>query len=227
MKALKEVLASVHICLHHHACLVEATPAEKLHFLLSRKHTERSSPITSPLQSTRSPYTKRARTFAEAEKHHSKNVSDMEINSIRQSLASNSSGIANTVQFESFQITASEQSAVDSLNENLFNYVIVKERSAPDTDKLLVDLKTFWGMTLPSIPKVQCSNVVYLPVVDLHADSTEAMEVVVAILHKEYGIGETADYLAVAYLAWSSGCWSTPLSSGTTASSVPQHKYCQ
>ena len=25
---------------------------------------------------------------------------------------------------------------------------------------------------------------------------------------------------AVAYLAWSSGCWSTPLSSGTTASSV-------
>ena len=26
----------------------------------------------------------------------------------------------------------------------------------------------------------------------------------------------------VAYLAWSSGCWSTPLTSGTTASSVPQ-----
>ena len=34
-------------------------------------------------------------------------------------------------------------------------------------------------------------------------------------------------YQSVAYLAWSSGCWSTPLSSGTTASSVPQHKYCQ
>ena len=52
-------------------------------------------------------------------------------------------------------------------------------------------------MTLPSIPKVQCSNVVYLPVVDLHADSTEAMEAVVAKLHKEYGIGERADYLVL------------------------------
>jgi hypothetical protein len=52
-------------------------------------------------------------------------------------------------------------------------------------------------MTLPSIPKVQCSNVVYLPVVDLHADSTEAMEAVVAKLHKEYGIGESANYLVL------------------------------
>ena len=56
----------------------------------------------------------------------------------------------------------------------------------------LVDLKTFCGMTLPSIPKVQCSNV-YLPVVDLHADSTEAMQAVMTQLHKEYGIGKTAD----------------------------------
>ena len=52
-------------------------------------------------------------------------------------------------------------------------------------------------MTLPDIPKVQCSNVVYLPVVDLHADSTEATQAVVAKLHKEYGIGETADCLVL------------------------------
>ena len=45
------------------------------------------------------------------------------------------------------------------------------------------------------LPNIQCSNVVYLPVVDLHADSTEAMQVVVTKLHKEYGIGESADYL--------------------------------
>ena len=69
----------------------------------------------------------------------------------------------------------------------------MKEASSPD--KLLVDLKTFCGMILPNIPKVQCSNVVYLPVVDLHADSAEAMQAVVAKLHKEYGIGESADYL--------------------------------
>ena len=88
----------------------------------------------------------------------------MEVDSIRHSLASNSSRAANTdntVQLESFQVTTSEKGAVDNLNENLFRYELLKETSAPD--KLLVDLKTFCGMTLPSIPKVQCSNVVYLP----------------------------------------------------------------
>ena len=30
----------------------------------------------------------------------------------------------------------------------------------------------------------------------------------------------------VAYLAWSSGSWSTPLCSGTIARSVAQYKYC-
>ena len=58
----------------------------------------------------------------------------------------------------------------------------------------IVDLKTFCGVTLPNIPKVQCSNVVYLPVVDLHADLTEAMQAVVSNWHKKYGIGESADY---------------------------------
>ena len=87
------------------------------------------------------------------------------------------------------------QSAVDTLNENLFSYVFMKEAGGPD--KLLVDLKTFCGMTLPSIPKVQCSIVVYLPVVYLYADSTEAMQAVVAKLHSEYGIRKTADYLVL------------------------------
>ena len=54
--------------------LVKINPTEKLRSLLSRKRTERSSPIASPLRSTRSPHTKSARTFAEAAKHHS-NVS--------------------------------------------------------------------------------------------------------------------------------------------------------
>ena len=67
----------------------------------------------------------------------------------------------------------------------LFSYVLMKEASAPD--KLLVDLKTLCGMTLPNIPKGQCSNVVYLPVT----------ETVVAKLHKGYGIEESADYLAL------------------------------
>ena len=42
--------------------------------------------------------------------------------------------------------TASEP--VDNLNETLFSYVLMKEASGPQ--KLLVDLKTFCGMTLPN-----------------------------------------------------------------------------
>ena len=128
-----------------HVPAVKIEPAEKLCSLLSRKRQERSSPIASPLRSTRSPHTKRARTFAEAAKHRSQNISDMEVDSIRHSLASNSSSAQSTVQLGSFQVTASEQSAVDNLNETLFSYVLMKEASGPD--KLLVDLKTFCGMT--------------------------------------------------------------------------------
>jgi hypothetical protein len=104
-------------------------PAEKLRSLLSRKRQERSSPIASPLRSTRSPHTKRARTFAEAAKHHSKDASNMEVDGVRPSPTSNtdSATIASAVQLESFQVSASEQNAVDSLNTSLFSYVLMKE----------------------------------------------------------------------------------------------------
>ena len=86
----------------------------------------------------------------------------MDVDSVRPFLMSNPNSATNAVQLESFQVSASEQNAVDSLNATLFNYVLMKEANSPE--KLLVDLKTFCGMTLPNIPKVQCSNVVYLPV---------------------------------------------------------------
>lgn len=89
-----------------HVPAVKIEPTEKLRSLLSQKRQERSSPITSPLRSTRSPHTKRARTFAEAVKHHSQNVSDVEVDSIRHSLASNTSSAPSTVQLGSFQVTA-------------------------------------------------------------------------------------------------------------------------
>ena len=66
-------------------------------------------------------------------------------------LTSNSNSANNTVQLESFQVSASEQNAVDSLNATLFNYVLMKEASSPEN--LLVDLKPICGMTLPNIPE--------------------------------------------------------------------------
>lgn len=45
-------------------------------------------------------------------------------------------------------------------------------------------------MALKSVPEPsQPSSIVHLSVVDKNADTTEAMEVVIAKLHEEYGIG--------------------------------------
>ena len=44
---------------------------------------------------------------------------------------------------------------------------------------------------------MQPDNVVYLSVVDMHADTREAMEAVISKLHSEYGIGVTANSLVV------------------------------
>lgn len=65
-------------------------------------------------------------------------------------------------------------------------------------EKLLVDLKTLCGMSPFHIPKVQCSNVVYLSVVDMHADTPEAMKIVISKLYREYKIGESGEYLVLA-----------------------------
>ena len=105
-------------------------PADKLHLLLSRKRTERTNPIASPLRSTRSPRTKRARTFAEAANHHRKDVP------------------LDGFPIFKYHSVALEQSAADKLNEILFSYLFMKEASCPN--KVLVDLGS---MTLPNIPK--------------------------------------------------------------------------
>ena len=52
-------------------------------------------------------------------------------------------------------------------------------------------MKSFCGKALPNIPDKQCSNIVYMSIVDLHADTLQAMEMVVSKLYKEYGIGTT------------------------------------
>ena len=52
-------------------------------------------------------------------------------------------------------------------------------------------MKSFCGKAFPNIPDIQCSNIVYMSIVDLHADTLQAMEMVVSKLYKEYGISTT------------------------------------
>ena len=99
----------------------------------------------------------------------------------------------NQVEMEKFQLHKSETKALENLKQVLFNYVIQKEACSPE--KLLVDVKTFCGMSLPDIPKAECSNVIYLSVLDLHADTPEAIKKVVEKLQEEYMVGVNVKYL--------------------------------
>ena len=61
----------------------------------------------------------------------------------------------------------------------------------------MVDVKTC-GLTLENILSVQKSNVVYLSsMIDMHADTREAVKAVVAKLHSEYLVGIPANSLVV------------------------------
>ena len=102
------------------------------------------------------------------------------------------------IGFDSFLVSSLENHIAEELNLQLFNYFFLKEACCLVTDKNLVDAKTFCGMTFSSITHSQPSNIVYLPIVDMHADTREAMEVVLSKLHSEYGIGVTSQHLVVA-----------------------------
>ncbi len=103
------------------------------------------------------------------------------------------------IRFDSFLVSSLENQIAEELNQLLFNYFFLKEACCPLADEKLVDVKTFCGMTFSSISThTQPSNVVYLPIVDMHADTREAMEVVLSKLHSECGIGVTSQHLVVA-----------------------------
>ena len=94
--------------------------------------------------------------------------------------------------YTSFLVNESEREAAVEVSKVTFDYFFLKE-ACLSNGKHMADLKTFCGLSL-QIPNVQPANVVYLSVVDMHADTREA---VVSKLHSEYEIGVTANSLVV------------------------------
>ena len=171
-------------------------PLNRLRNLLSRKRQERSSPLASPQQSTRSPVPKkacRARTFAE----HSKLMGNTQPDTLPTLVRAPHTSTQNdsSVPYTSFLVNELEKEAAIQVSQVLFDYFILKE-ACTSNGRHMVDLKTFCGLSLKT-PNVQPGNVVYLLVVDMHADTREAMEAVVSKLHSEYEIGVTANSLVV------------------------------
>ncbi len=99
------------------------------------------------------------------------------------------------LSFSSFLPNDEEKEALRDARGKIFAYMVHKEADA--SDQVLVNLKTYFGIQSQCTPVVEQSNVVYLSIVDMHADSTEAMEAVASKLHREYGIGVRADHLIV------------------------------
>ena len=93
------------------------------------------------------------------------------------------------LQLQSFQVDPSEQTAIDTLSNTLFKYIVIKESCL--LHNILADVKSFCGMALPNVADIQCSNIVNMSIVDLHADILQGMEMVISKLYKEYGIGTT------------------------------------
>ena len=171
-------------------------PLNRLRTLLSRKRQERSSPLASPQQSTRSPVPKkacRARTFTEHSKLMGNSQQDALPTLIRPPHTSTHND--SSVPYTSFLVNECEKEAAVEVSKLVFDYFFPKE-ACMSKDKHVVDLKTFCGLLL-KFPDVQPANVVYLSVVDMHADTREAMEAVVSKLHREYEIGVTVNSLVV------------------------------
>ena len=97
--------------------------------------------------------------------------------------------------FDSFELTSFEHQTLEQLSRDCFEFTLHKEVCG--VEHPLVDLKRYCGMSMCNCPLVEPSKIVYLPIVDMHADTTEAMETVVARLHKDYGVGVKANNLVV------------------------------
>ena len=75
----------------------------------------------------------------------------------------------------------------------IFQYMLQKE--AVGTENTLLDLKAYYGCASAETVPAEKSTVVYLSIVDKHADTVEAMDEVISKLYSEYKVGAETDYL--------------------------------
>ena len=159
----------------------------------------RSSPINSPSQQTRSlayKRMKRARTITEAvsigevSRSALMNAEPLKTPSMREST------IISNLQYVDFLSSSEEQAAMNVLNVQIFNYIVHKLALKPDN--MLCSFKDHMCAMKSSSIHAEPTTVVYLSVLDIHADTVEAMSEVAAMLYKEYIVTTGAAHLVVA-----------------------------
>ncbi len=166
--------------------------------LMCDKRRQRTSPINSPSKLGRSPAPKRkkcARTFNEAVRLGEMTEASLS-NATALHVGSRQTTSVGRLQFKDFVQSDEEITALEKLKQNFFGYMLNKSALKPEhvifSFKDHIVAKEREGIhTEPAV-------VVYLSIVDLHADTIEAMSEVAAMLYKEYIASTGAQHLVVA-----------------------------
>lgn len=155
---------------------------------------QKTSPISSPSKlrrSTAPKRVKRARTIHEAVRlgeMDESNPGSLHVDS-RQTTS------MGCLRFEDFLQSDEEIAALEKI-KNFFYYVLHKSALKPD--HLLFSFKDHIAAMVGENIHSELSVVVYFPIVDMHADTIEAMSEVAAMLYKEYTASTGAQHLVVA-----------------------------
>lgn len=167
---------------------------------LCRKRSERSSPISTPTKQTRSPNPKRlrrARTFVEAEKLQESVTPSSSEGSDQVQVRVNTPYFRNTsLCLADFLTSEAEALALEDLQKMLFTYIMLKI-SLCGTKYTLFGIQDYVGLMNGDRIHSEPSNVVYLSIIDQHADTLSTMAEVATMLYREYLVNSTAEYLVL------------------------------
>ena len=159
----------------------------------------RTSPINSPSRQTHSPAykrMKRARTFAEAVSIGEVSRSALINAEPLHAPSTRESTVMSNLQYVDFLSSSEEVAAMNFLNVQTFNYMVHKLALKPEN--VLFSFKDHMCAVNYSSIHAEPATVVYLSVLDIHADTVEAMSEVAAMLYKEYIVTTGAAHLVVA-----------------------------
>ena len=98
-----------------------------------------------------------------------------------------------SVLYKDFLQSQDEAVALSQLKKWIFTYVLHKKTLKPD--HLLFSFKEHVAALQGGDIHAEPAVVLYLSIVDMHADTTEAMSEVAAMLYKEYIVTTGAQYL--------------------------------
>ena len=156
---------------------------------LTRKRIERSSPIVSPLKSTRSPLPKvqrRHRTGTEYRQLQACTTTSEIPQPTQNSKAPSFTGIT----LQDFLMNDDERDALQDLNEELNTYMPHKHATYKSTVELpFLGMQDFFSLV--RVTHTQKSNVVYLEVIDAVADSKDTVMTLLHDLQQQFieGLG--------------------------------------